>query len=491
MKKDYAEMINVIANTCLLFCDRESMGNHIDYEMTTNNASSMKPFRQKSTFCELSNEVDYWYGGEVDLETLIKDYGDASDKYLDFKRSYAVDLHADVADDKRQQIFHIINFFSPVVDNKSELSFLNNDKISILYDIKNKKTTQFQAIFILLMIGLIPSYSSKKGSASQIKKDFYLLMDFLRSYGKQAPTLDVVKESPILTGFETWVKENDESELRRVDLINMTKNFLETSFGFSSSENSFILNKQFERIYPEIEGFWSDTPTPGSHFWKIERLANAYNIYEFTLKRDSNKLEFTKFEGYIYGKDEDELSLFLCHPSMVRKIINNEDSEFFKEWSDLDIEDDGNGRITKLKLHPRIRKGKEMLPHNLYRVDGEDYYGKILNSNQVDIINLFQNDEYYLFFNQYAITREHLYILLDENDIHQFNLPDASSDLYLKIPKCIDPCLDMLTLDDEWGICNFNNGDSYFTVVNSMLYLKIDTIEEREELGIEIVERIV
>ena len=132
-----------------------------------------------------------------------------------------------------------------------------------------------------------------------------------------------------------------------------------------------------------------------------------------------------------------------------------------------------------------------MLPHNLYRIDGEDYYGKILNSNQVDIINLFQNDEYYLFFNQYAITREHLYILLDEHDIHQFNLPDASSDLYLKIPKCIDPCLDMLTLDDEWGICNFNNGDSYFTVINSMLYLKIDTIEEREELGIEIVERIV
>lgn len=483
-------MINVIANTCLLFCDRESMGNHIDYEMTTNNASSMKPFRQKSTFCELSNEVDYWYGGEVDLETLIKDYGDASDKYLDFKRSYAVDLHADVADDKRQQIFHIINFFSPVVDNKSELSFLNNDKISILYDIKNEKTTQFQAIFILLMIGLIPSYSSKKGSASQIKKDFYLLMDFLRSYGKQAPTLDAVKDSPILTGFETWVEENDESELRRVDLINMTKKFLETSFGFSSSENSFILNKQFDRIYPEIEGFWSDSPTPGSHFWEIERLANAYNIYEFTLKRDNNKLEFIKFEGYIYGKDEDELSLFLCHPSMVRKIINHEDSECFKEWSDLDTEDDGNGRITKLKLHPRIRKGKEMLPHNLYRVDGEDYYGKILNSNQIEIINLFQDDEYNFLFNQYAITREHLYILLDNIDIHQLKLPDASSDLYLKIPKCIDPCLDMLTLDDEWGICNFNNGDSYFTVVYSMLYLKIDTIAEREELGIEIVERI-
>ncbi len=489
-RKDYAEMINVIANTCLMYCDRASLGTHIDYNLETNNASSMVPFRQKSTFCELANELNSWYDGIFDLESLLVDYDEASQIFVDFKRSYAIDLHDDVAVDKRQQIFQIINFFSPVVDNNSELSFLNNDKKSILTDIKNEKSAQFQSIFILLMIGLLPSYSSKKGSASQMKKDFHLLMDFLRDYGKQAPTLDAVKDSPILTGFETWVKENDESELRRVDLINMTKKFLETSFGFSSFENSFLLNKQIERFYPEIEGFWSDSPTPGSHFWKIEMLANAYIIYDFNLKSDTKELVFTKFEGYIYGKDTDEASLFICHPSMVRKMINHEDSQNFKEWSELDIEDDENGKITKLKLHPRIRIGKGMLPMNLYRIDNEEYYESILNNNQLEIKNLFSDDEYSLFFNQYAITREHLYILLDENDIRQLDLPDSSSKQYLKIPKYLDPCLDMLTLDDEWGICNFNNGDSYFTVINSMLYFKIDTRAEREELGIEIVERI-
>jgi len=488
-RKDYAEMINVIANTCLMYCDRASLGTHIGYNLETNNASSMVPFRQRSTFCELANEVSLWYDKEVDLETLLHDYKDASNLYSDFKRSYSIDLHNTVAEEKRLQIIHIINFLNPVVDNDSEIVFLNDDKKQILYDSK-EESTQFQAIFILLMVGLIPTYSSKKGSASHIIEDFHLLMDFLRKYGEQAPSADIIKGSPILTGFETWVKENDESELRRVDLINMTKKFLETSFGFSSFENSFLLNKQIERFYPEIEGFWSDSPTPGSHFWKIEMLANAYIIYDFNLKSDTKELVFTKFEGYIYGKDTDEASLFICHPSMVRKMINHEDSQNFKEWSELDIEDDENGKITKLKLHPRIRIGNGMLPMNLYRIDNEEYYESILNNNQLEIKNLFSDDEYSLFFNQYAITREHLYILLDENDIRQLDLPDSSSKQYLKIPKYLDPCLDMLTLDDEWGICNFNNGDSYFTVINSMLYFKIDTRAEREELGIEIVERI-
>ena len=77
-------MINVIANTCLMFCDRKSMSDHIDYDMETNNASSMVPFRQKSTFCELANEVSNWFDGDFDLETLLCDYKMASDCFASY-----------------------------------------------------------------------------------------------------------------------------------------------------------------------------------------------------------------------------------------------------------------------------------------------------------------------------------------------------------------------------------------------------------------------
>lgn len=485
----YAEMINVIANTCLLFCDRKSMSSHIDYDMEANNASSMKEFRQRSTFCELSNEVSRWYDGEVDLSTLLVDYQEASDIFSDFKRSYSIDLHnADVAEVKRQQIFNVINFLNPVVDTDSDISFLNEEKKSILYKIKEEKTTQCQAVFILLMVGLIPSYSSKKGAASHIIDDFLLLMDFLRKYGEQAPTTDFVKKSPILSRFETWVKENEKSEIRRIDLINMTRIYLETNFGYSSALNTFLFNKQIDRIYPDLDGFWSDNKTTGSHFWRFEMIANGYLLYEYNLK--NRNLEFTKYECYIFGKDTDDASFYVCHPSMMKKIVEHANIDLLQEWVDADITKNKDGEIIKLSFHPSIRMNAPILPKTLYRIEDIDSYNKILNSNQLNKTDLFSEDGYSFFLNCYAITIDYLYVILDNNDISRLDVNKESSTLFLKIPKSLDPSLDLLTLNDEWGICNFQNGDSYFFVVNSMLYFKINTEEERKQFGIEVVDQI-
>lgn len=488
-RTNYAEMINVIANTCLLFCDRKSMSDHIDYDMEANNASSMKVFRQRSTFCELSSEVSRWYDGEIDLATLLVDYQEASYICSDFKRSYSIDLHsADVAEVKRQRIFNVINFFNPVVDTDYDISFLNEDKKLILNKIKEEKTTQFQAIFILILVGLIPSYSSKKGAASYIIDDFRLLMDFLRKYGEQAPTTDFVKKSPILSRFETWVKENEKSEIRRIDIINMTRIYLETNFGYSSALNTFLFNKQIDRIYPDLDGFWSDNKTTGSHFWRFEMIANGYLLYEYNLK--NRNLEFTKYECYIFGKDTDDASFYVCHPSMMRKIVEHDNIDLFQEWVDGDVTKNKNGTIIKLSFHPTIRMSTPILPKALYRVENTDFYNKTLDDNKLSKINLFNEDGYSLFHNCYAITIDYLYVILDKNDIRMLNLPDMPSARYLKIPKSINSCLDMLTLHDEWGICNFNNGDCYFVVVYSMLRFKINTEEERKQFGFEIVDRI-
>lgn len=484
-------MINVIANTCLLFCDRKSMSSHIDYDMEANNASSMKEFRQRSTFCELSSEVSRWYDGEIDLATLLVDYQEASYICSDFKRSYSIDLHsADVAEVKRQRIFNVINFFNPVVDTDYDISFLNEDKKLILNKIKEEKTTQFQAIFILILVGLIPSYSSKKGAASYIIDDFRLLMDFLRKYGEQAPTTDFVKKSPILSRFETWVKENEKSEIRRIDIINMTRIYLETNFGYSSALNTFLFNKQIDRIYPDLDGFWSDNEIPGSHFWKFEKLSNGYYLYEYNLISENRRLEYTKHECYIYEEKKNKISFYVCHPTFMRKMVENDNTEFLQEWVDCKITENKECKITRLSFHPTIRVSSPLLPKNLYHIEDDGFYIKTLQNPQLTTINLFAEDDYTLILNHYAITQDYLYVILDKNDIRMLNLPDMPSARYLKIPKSLNSCLDMLTLHDEWGICNFNNGDCYFVVVYSMLYFKINTEEERKQFGFEIVDRI-
>lgn len=488
-------MINVIANTCLLFCDRESMGNHIGYRMVSNNASSMNPFMQKATFCELSNEVDGWYNGDIDLETLLDDYKEASkifDSY--FKRSYSINLHKDNFENdadaikKRQQIIKILNFFyCDDSQTAEENAFLNNEKKIQLHIIKEKET-QFQAIFILLMVGQIPSYTSKKGSAKQIMRDFHLLMNFLREYARQANIAEQARSSPVLIRFETWVKENDEDEVRRIDLIIITKIFFDVVYGYSSAGNTFLFNKQINYIYPDLEGFWSDNEIPGSHFWKFEQIANGYHLYEYNLK--NRILESTKYECYIYGKSTDDASFYVCHPSMMRKIVEHDNIDLFQEWIDGDVTKNKNGTIIKLSFHPTIRMSTPILPKALYRIENTDFYDKTLDDNKLSKINLFNEDGYSLFHKCYAITIDYLYVILDDKDISRLNVNKKSPTLYLKIPKSLDPSLELLTLDDEWGICNFHNGDSYFLVVNSMLYFKINTEEERKQFGIEVVDRI-
>lgn len=495
----YTEMINVIANTCLLFCDRESMTSHIGFNMNSNNASSMKPFMQKATFCELSNEVYDWYNGDVDLETLLDDYKEASeifDSY--FKRSYSINLHKDNFENdadaikKRQQIIKILNFFySDDSQTAEEIAFLNNEKKKIQLHIIKEKETQFHAIFILLMIGLIPTYSSKKGAATQLLADFHELMFFLREYGRQASISDSIRESPILTRFETWVKENDESNLRRIDLIKMTKDFADVIIGFSSPENTFHINQQLNRLYPDLEGFWSESKTLGSQFWKFEELSNGYNLYKYNLvnSTEGKRLEYTKYECTIFGNDINESTCYIYHPSMMRKLVEYAPIDYLHEWDDVEIFEK-DGIITQISFHPAIRLSSAMLPSTLYRIKDEKKYQEWLVDNQVEQINSFADDEYILILNQFAITRDHLYVKLDEVDIDLLNLTNTTSTLYLKVPKALDPSLDLLTLKDEWSICKFYNGDCYFTVTNSMLYFKINSESERAELGIEIVDRI-
>lgn len=490
-------MINVIANTCLLFCDRESMGNHIGYRMVSNNASSMNPFMQKATFCELSNEVDGWYNGDIDLETLLDDYKEASeifDSY--FKRSYSINLHKDNFENdadaikKRQQIIKILNFFyCDDSQTAEEIAFLNNEKKIQLHIIKEKET-QFQAIFILLMVGQIPSYTSKKGSAKQIMRDFHLLMNFLREYARQANIAEQARSSPVLIRFETWVKENDEDEVRRIDLIIITKIFFDVVYGYSSAGNTFLFNKQINYIYPDLDGFWSDNEIPGSHFWKFEKLSNGYYLYEYNLISENRRLEYTKHECYIYEEKKNKISFYVCHPTFMKKMVENDNTEFLQEWVNCKITENKECKITRLSFHPTIRVSSPLLPKNLYHIEDDGFYIKTLQNPQLTTINLFAEDDYTLILNHYAITQDYLYVILDKTDIRMLNLPDMPSARYLKIPKSLNSCLDMLTLHDEWGFCNFNNGDCYFVVVYSMLRFKINTEEERKQFGFEIVDRI-
>lgn len=490
----YSEYLNVIANTCLLFNSRREMGKHIDYNLEVNNASSMNAFRKKSTFCELESEVDNWYGDKLSLETLIHDYQETSQIFTEhFKRSYSIDLQEE-NQEKRVQIFKIINYLY-ASDQKSvaeEIKFLHPKKREILKAI-SEEDNSYCALFILLMLHILPTYNSKKGSADHTREEFNQLIKFLRQYSKQAPVGSIAQEAPILEGFENRVKANfcEESDITRIDLIHLTTLFLDVIQGYSSPDNTFLINQAVNKIYPELDGFWSDSEIPGTHFWRFEKLENGYYLHEYiqTEEHGQHLLSTTKKEAIFFG--EEESHLYICHPSVLKRIIQNQDTKGMKEWNDCKFSCDTtlifpsnpNGIITKIECAPYIRTGEALIPDVLYRIADDTKYEEMLNHQPLR--NAFEEDDYLLQLSSYAITNDALLVAAGEEECKKMGLKEEAC--LVKIPKTLNESLARLTLSDSWGLCNFLKGELYFAVPDSMIYYPITTPEQRNHLGVEII----
>ncbi len=491
----YSEYLNVIANTCLLFNSRREMGKHIDYNLEVNNASSMNAFRKKSTFCELESEVDNWYGDKLSLETLIHDYQETSQIFTEhFKRSYSIDLREE-NQEKKVQIFKIINYLY-ASDQKSvaeEIKFLHPKKREILKAI-SEEDNSYCALFILLLVHILPTYNSKKGAADHTREEFNLLIKFLRQYSKQAPVDTIAQEAPILNGIENRVKAilNEGGDITRIDLIHFTTLFLDVIQGYSSSDNTYLINQSVNKIYPDLDGFWTDSEIPGSDFYRFESLENGYFLHEYKQIEENGQhiLLETKKESIFFGEEEDP-HLYICHPSVLKSIINRQDTRGMKEWNDCKFfyesskvfPNNPQGVITRIEFSPYIRTGEALVPDALYRIDDDTIYQERLN--HLSIRNAYEAADYQLQLSSYAITNEALLAYAGEDECKKMGLEER--ECLVKIPKTLDENLERLTLYDNWGLCNFLQGELYFAVPDSMLYYPITTPEQRDNLGIEII----
>lgn len=496
--RKYAEMLNVIANTCLLFNDRSELGQHIDYNMEANNASSMNSFRRKSTFCELSNEVGEWYGREFDLERLLDAYKEVSDVFVPhFKRSYSMDLQDldECQGKKEQQIFKMLNYLYADDKEKAldDLRFLGDSKRCVLASWMGADNSNcYYALFLLMMIGVLPTYNSKKGAAVKMGETFRLLMDFLRRYGLQAPIDDIARDAPILTGFETRAKGGEE-KLTRIDLIHMTYLFLNVIQGYSSPDAAFRFNQQFDLVFFDLEGIWTDSEIAGTRFWQFEELANGYYLHEYRQVSSDGRyeLQHTQCECYLYDAPEG-VSFFVCHPSMMKRLVNYQRADHLREWGDCEFSYDETPKtkqfITKIDFQPTIRTHEALLPARLFRVKDDAVY--MAKLDRYPIRNMFPEDEYHLFFRGFAVTNDFLYVALSDEDCRKMSVVPTERQLFLKVPKSLDENLLYLTLSDGWGMCDFVQGDIYFAVPNSLLFYKVTRVEDRKNLGVEVVDTI-
>lgn len=492
----YAEMLNVIANTCLMFNSREEMGKHIGFTLETNNASSMSYFRRKSTFMELSSEFDDSYRGSIQLEELLDRYEKVSSQFSgSFKRTYMCELNMGkkVDEKKLDRVMRIMDFVcrDEEGEKSEQIDFLQSKKQETLKSIKAEGILSC-SIFILLLTGLIPSYSSKKGSSFKIKEDVKSLMIFLRRYYTEFYRENDENESPIVERFETIVRNTKGNRLCRIDMIMFVVEFISNCIGNDTSQNLYELTQQMEIVYPKLGGYWSESEINGTKFYKFEEISNGFYMYEYRTFFEGNKrrIEFVKYEVIFYRIVSGEVNMFVSHPSFYRKLVHKENTGLLREWNEVEFVEDKSGEIIMLDMSSVIRFNDALVPPRMYRIQDQERYEKFFTSSKIPVRNIFPKEDYELTNNIYAITPEYLYVRLTDRDLRQMNIAQSDEIKLLKVPKSLDPALYLQTINDIWGICNFENGETFFVVPNCKIAYQINLESDRERLGIEIVEMV-
>ena len=88
-----------------------------------------------------------------------------------------------------------------------------------------------------------------------------------------------------------------------------------------------------------------------------------------------------------------------------------------------------------------------------------------------------------------VITRHFLYVDINEDDRTNMHASDNESQcILLKVPKELNPALQNVDINTTFGIVTMQDKSVYVGSSNHLLYYEITFPEQREKLGIELVD---
>ena len=525
----YEEKLQVILRTCLLYNTSDAMGKAVNYKLQGegNKGFKGKPLQQlKILYKGLRAEAFDKTYREVDLDELLNDYKTVSEYWKKWlKRSYSIDLHNyDESMDQRKKYLFTFLDYTYAYEEESRLrleTFLSKKKIKSFADdfLKNfnARTEYAVPMMLLLMTRLLPVYDTKQNDVDDIFKDFEKLISFLREYAQQSDANKLFGDTPILTRLAKEIEKErkeirrwnvkcapsekkDEMEvINRLRLISLTKEFFNLITIFSNNQNTGEGYKLNEFLFPDINGIWTETEESNTNFWEFEQLTNAYFLTHYEKKTDisgKSTIEYTRYECYIYIVYE-KIVFYIAHPKVGYYLVKSDTiNNAPKAWFYADFQMAGKGNeddeIIGIELEPFINPDGWFPVRKLFRVKeesefNESYYRKLIEKSP--LVNNYPEGDFTFKISLSVITREFLYVDIDEDDRTNMHASDNESQcILLKVPKELNPALKNVDINTTFGIVTMQDKSVYIGSSNHLLYYEITFPEQREKLGIELVD---
>ncbi|WP_163218677.1 hypothetical protein [Bacteroides sp. 224] len=460
-----------------LFCNtNDELGQYIGYNLTSNNSiNTIQPFAARCIFRELNRETYELLDETLDLEDILDWYKTASEFYCRYIRGRDKVL--------QKENIHVLLKCAYIKDYQLP------DNKRFLRDIANRMPNRGGdvPVLILLMLGVLPLYTSKRGDVKNIMADFKEMYVFLRDF---IECDEALYRLPVLDRFEKAVRER--IRCNRAYLIYVASTVLETYRSFSNSSNLYELNAEVAKskvLFDLGDCFWVE-PTMLSAptvFWRFEQVAtDDYFLYRYVVNTEKKQTLYVRYEAVFSDDNKQGLTLFVEHPDSTTAFLKRQ--HLFKDSTFLfACELDDWDAPTVIELQSILDVNRTFPAQKIIRLQDEDMAAqlqKCIDGETFKLINQYPESEYDLWIVPVAITSEYIYFCTETN----FDPEGQNS--YYRVPKSLNEGLLFITSNDRVGILE-HNGRKYLGFVNLILYFDVTDKEACQNYGIEVVRKIV
>ncbi len=465
----YNELLNQVVRLRLFRNTNRELGEYIGYNLQSNNSiKNISPFTARCIFHELGRETQLQLEDEFDLEFILESYKVASkfyDKYFKGKKK----IH------QKENLVILLKYYYINDYQIPEEKLFLKEIVSEIF-----KKSIHVPILLLLILDIIPLYTSKKGDAKNLLGDFNTIFSFIKEFIQHDESLYYL---PILSRFE---KEARSIYCNRLYLIYVTLMSFETYRGFKNPTDLYaMMNKARENVivFDLDNYFWvaPKTLSVPAVFWRfVCTETNDYLLFQYSISTEKKSICYTRYEVTFMKDERDGVILNVDHPEKIFNLLGKDKMLNFKlQLFACDIDTSPYPNV--IKLQSLMNNDFNFPQQEFVRLQDKEITKQLsdcFEDGTYKIINNFPDTEY-LFQNTVpaAITREYIYFKKENN-------------MYYQVPKTLNNGLPSITINDLIGILDFNKC-RYIVFDPLHLYIEVTNDECCAKNGVEIVTEIV
>lgn len=405
------------------------MGEYIGYNLFQNNIKDIDTFKARCIFHELDHEIKIHWNLFLDLENLMLDYRKTSKFYM--KEIMTKKINSE------STLIGLLKYF--YIDT---IKVCDVDR-TYHYLIKEIEKCEISIPFLsLLMLDLLPLYSSKKGDVKNIQSDLNKLLSFFRKFTSN----NCFIQNPLFLG---QIEQLSKGKLgcTRLFIIYAAILGLESFRCIVNPQDRYLSNSEKARIQLDIsKSFWieDDQSNLSTIFWLFEPTANGtFFLYRYKLRQDDHEqsLSFIRYEAVFFTDN----TMQIIHPNYIQLVIDGKIPQETQTLYSYKVVSENGYKVIQLDSlscnHKWLFTKKKFV--ELDDMNRIQYYEKKLNSTYLKKINEYSNMEYDFHIMPMATTPSYIYIKKE------------SEKRYFRISKSLNPGLKSITTNDYGGILFF------------------------------------